>query len=277
MSLFFNDEDNGVINDLKIYVRMRPETTKEKHESKRLKIIDKEIKHFRKIGKNKHGLYKLQTWKHDTIKKKFVLKSYFFDNIFDTKSTQNNIFNNIGKKLCNKLINGESSTIILYGQNGAGKSHTLLSHWKYGLKNSFTNCNSPNIVRIILNYWCYRFNIDLLNDNIWYIISLYLMEYMGLFPRCFHYIFNCLENMVNNGKILLYELEFEYIHIINENKRYMMYSSDNESKIECDSVNNAFDMFDEYISDKRHVKYGASFPYYCIRMFLKTKVCMFVH
>jgi len=48
-----------------------------------------------------------------------------FDQVFDEESTQQEIFELVGKPLCEHALNGYNTTIFAYGQTGAGKTHTM--------------------------------------------------------------------------------------------------------------------------------------------------------
>ena len=48
-----------------------------------------------------------------------------FDQVFDEESTQQEIFELVGKPLCEHALAGYNTTIFAYGQTGAGKTHTM--------------------------------------------------------------------------------------------------------------------------------------------------------
>ena len=52
--------------------------------------------------------------------------SFIFDQIFDEKEPQKNIFEIIGKPLCFSFLEGFNSSVILYGKKNSGKTYTLL-------------------------------------------------------------------------------------------------------------------------------------------------------
>ena len=48
-----------------------------------------------------------------------------FDSVFSEESTQQEIFDQVGKPLCEHSIAGYNTTIFAYGQTGAGKTYTM--------------------------------------------------------------------------------------------------------------------------------------------------------
>ncbi len=52
-------------------------------------------------------------------------KAFEFDSIAGSSSTQQNIFNTVGKPVCDSAINGYNGTIFAYGQTGSGKTYTI--------------------------------------------------------------------------------------------------------------------------------------------------------
>ncbi|KAF7722803.1 hypothetical protein EC973_002687 [Apophysomyces ossiformis] len=52
-------------------------------------------------------------------------KSFTFDYLFDTESTQEQVFNGVGSKLVDRFIEGYNVTILAYGQTSSGKTYTM--------------------------------------------------------------------------------------------------------------------------------------------------------
>jgi DNA replication protein DnaC len=50
---------------------------------------------------------------------------FTFDKIFGPESTQEEVYEFTVKKAINKVIEGYNSTILAYGQTGAGKTYTM--------------------------------------------------------------------------------------------------------------------------------------------------------
>ena len=62
-----------------------------------------------------------QGYVNNTIRK----HSYKFDRIFDSKTTQETIFNEVAKEVIDSTIDGYNGTIFAYGQTGSGKTYTI--------------------------------------------------------------------------------------------------------------------------------------------------------
>lgn len=50
---------------------------------------------------------------------------FTFDRIFDSESTQSEVFENAAKDIVGKFIEGYNGTIFAYGQTGCGKTYTI--------------------------------------------------------------------------------------------------------------------------------------------------------
>jgi kinesin family protein 15 len=48
-----------------------------------------------------------------------------FDNVFDGRTTQDEVFRSVGEPLCEDVLAGFNCTVLAYGQTGAGKSFTI--------------------------------------------------------------------------------------------------------------------------------------------------------
>ena len=48
-----------------------------------------------------------------------------FDNVFDTESTQDEVFEKVGGPVLNNVLDGYHGTIMAYGQTSSGKTHTM--------------------------------------------------------------------------------------------------------------------------------------------------------
>eukprot|EP01083_Nonionella_stella_P008678 25074_1 len=47
------------------------------------------------------------------------------DCVFNTDSTQQSIFQNVGERLINNTLDGFNTTVFAYGQTGSGKTYTM--------------------------------------------------------------------------------------------------------------------------------------------------------
>ncbi len=51
--------------------------------------------------------------------------TFSFDRVFDQSSTQQQVFEEIGKPLVDSVLEGFNSTLFVYGQTSSGKTHTM--------------------------------------------------------------------------------------------------------------------------------------------------------
>ena len=52
-------------------------------------------------------------------------KVFSFDAVFDTNSTQVDIYNETARPIVDKVLQGYNGTIFAYGQTGTGKTYTM--------------------------------------------------------------------------------------------------------------------------------------------------------
>ncbi|CAD8173626.1 unnamed protein product [Paramecium octaurelia] len=60
------------------------------------------------------------------IKKDFEKRQFQFDSVFDSKATQNQVYNDIARGVVGSVIKGFNGTIFCYGQTGTGKTYTMM-------------------------------------------------------------------------------------------------------------------------------------------------------
>ena len=147
--------------------------------------------------------------------------SYQYDYIAGENSTQNEIFENSAKKICDYSLEGYNGTSFAYGQTGSGKTHTLfgpkfslnninkLSNYEEFINEKKTNDNSNN------------YNLDL-ND-----------EGIGLIPRIIYYLFNKTQNNNSNNS---YKFRISYLEIYNEKLNDLLNPQSKNLKIEEDKM-----------------------------------------
>ena len=56
----------------------------------------------------------------------FNVETFTFDKVFTPSSTQEELYNFIGKRTIDDVLKGYNGTIFAYGQTGSGKTHTML-------------------------------------------------------------------------------------------------------------------------------------------------------
>ncbi|KAG2184965.1 hypothetical protein INT43_000878, partial [Umbelopsis isabellina] len=59
------------------------------------------------------------------IEKSQKPKAFTFDCIFDASSTQQQVFDQVGCRLVDRMLNGYNATILAYGQTSSGKTYTM--------------------------------------------------------------------------------------------------------------------------------------------------------
>jgi len=53
-------------------------------------------------------------------------QKYTFDRIFDSESTQQQLFDNAIEPVLHQVMEGFNGTVLAYGQTGSGKTHTMM-------------------------------------------------------------------------------------------------------------------------------------------------------
>ncbi|NXX82366.1 KI18A protein, partial [Urocolius indicus] len=117
-----------VCNHVKVVVRVRPESQKEKdgNFSKVVHVVDQHILVFDPTEEEFsffHG--KKQTYRDITKRTKKDLK-FVFDAVFAESSSQMQVFEHTTKTIIDGFLNGYNCTVLAYGATGAGKTHTML-------------------------------------------------------------------------------------------------------------------------------------------------------
>jgi kinesin family member 18/19 len=59
-------------------------------------------------------------------------KEFTFDQVFDSRATQLQVFDQTVKPLCEAVIDGYNATVLAYGATGAGKTHTMIGEENNG-------------------------------------------------------------------------------------------------------------------------------------------------
>ncbi|KAI7872303.1 P-loop containing nucleoside triphosphate hydrolase protein [Spinellus fusiger] len=99
--------------------------------------------------------------------------SFTFDDVFDSKSTPENIYNRTAKPLVDYMLKGRKATCFAYGQTGSGKTYTMLDPQKglyiLAAEDIFTRLNQPQYTHLnayIGFYEIYQNKLfDLLNER----------------------------------------------------------------------------------------------------------------
>ena len=104
-------------------------------------------------------------------------KEFFYDYVGDENTTQNDIFEHCGKKICDYSLEGYNGTIFAYGQTGSGKTYTLLGKNitnKVDNKNNNSNSNNYSMItevediemNDVNNLYNNELNYDIKDENI---------------------------------------------------------------------------------------------------------------
>ena len=118
------------------------------------------------ISDTQIGIYSEKEMKinNDQIPTNLIFK---YDKVFKNDSTQNEIYENVGKRIVDDVMEGYNGTIFAYGQSGSGKTYTM-----YGpdIYDNFYKGIIPRIVEDIFNY------VEKADDNVDFQFKLSVLE-----------------------------------------------------------------------------------------------------
>jgi len=57
-----------------------------------------------------------------------IIKDFQYDHVYDRETTQQDIYDNVGKKIIDHAFNGYNCCIFAYGISGSGKTHTIMGY-----------------------------------------------------------------------------------------------------------------------------------------------------
>lgn len=89
--------------NIKVFVRARPLTEKEK----------------------RNGIELVQASKEIRVKDRIQKKSYYYDDVFSEDSTQIEVYREVVAPLIDQVLKGYNCTVFAYGQTGTGKTYTM--------------------------------------------------------------------------------------------------------------------------------------------------------
>ena len=98
-------------SNIKVFCRFRPFNEMEK---------DYNPHPIHKIASNRHLIVKDPS-RHEDM-------SFLFDEVFDSETTQEQIYSEVGLPVLMNILDGFNGTIIAYGQTSSGKTHTMQGH-----------------------------------------------------------------------------------------------------------------------------------------------------
>ena len=158
-------------------------------------------------------------------------KDFFYDYIGDENSTQNDIFEHCGRKICDYALEGYNGTIFAYGQTGSGKTYTLLGK-------SITNNieNRSNNISGVFNTNSEDVEMSEINNDISYYYDKN-DERIGLIPRILYYLFHNSSKLENENKFIF---KISYMEIYMENLKDLL--NPNNKNIKLSDINGILDI-----------------------------------
>ena len=199
-------------------------------------------------------------------------KEFFYDFVGDEYTTQNDIFEKCGKKICDYSLEGYNGTIFAYGQTGSGKTYTLLGkNITNKVENRNNNSNSNNNYSVLNISEDIEMNDDTNNSNNNDSFELNYDkndEKIGLLPRILYYLFkNSSKTKKEENKFIF---KISYLEIYKENM-IDLFHPDNKEKIQLSDVNGILNLKNlrkliidspdeaiKYIIDGNHFRHTAS-------------------
>jgi len=104
-------EEKAAATNVQVAVRCRPPSSDERKSSQAMCIVNDQDARTVKACYGAPG--------------KKMDKSYTFDKVFGTYSTQADVFNGVVSPIVQEVLQGFNCTIFAYGQTGTGKTHTM--------------------------------------------------------------------------------------------------------------------------------------------------------
>ncbi|KAF1473160.1 Kinesin-like protein KIF18A, partial [Pygoscelis antarcticus] len=121
-------KEGDVCNHVKVVVRVRPESQKEKdgNFSKVVHVVDQHILVFDPKEEEVSFFHGKRLTHRDINKRKKKDLKFVFDAVFAENSSQLEVFEHTTKSVIDGFLNGYNCTVLAYGATGAGKTHTML-------------------------------------------------------------------------------------------------------------------------------------------------------
>ncbi|KAM9554280.1 kinesin-like protein KIF18A isoform 2-T2 [Guaruba guarouba] len=121
-------KEENVCNHVKVVVRVRPESQKEKDSNftKVVHVVDQHILVFDPKEEEVSFFHGKKMTHRDINKRQKKDLKFVFDAVFAENSTQLEVFEHTTKSVIGGFLNGYNCTVLAYGATGAGKTHTML-------------------------------------------------------------------------------------------------------------------------------------------------------
>lgn len=116
---------------IKVIVRVRPPNERELQDNSRtvIEVVDDKMLIFDpKEQATPFFFHNVAQKGRDMLKKQNKQLQFIFDRVFDSTSTNTDVFEGSTKSLINSLLDGYNCSVFAYGATGAGKTHTMLGH-----------------------------------------------------------------------------------------------------------------------------------------------------
>ncbi|KGL99389.1 Kinesin-like KIF18A, partial [Charadrius vociferus] len=121
-------KEEDVCNHVKVVVRVRPESQKEKdgNFSRVVHVVDQHILVFDPKEEEVSFFQGKRLTHRDINKRKNKDLKFVFDAVFAESSSQLEVFEHTTKTVIDGFLNGYNCTVLAYGATGAGKTYTML-------------------------------------------------------------------------------------------------------------------------------------------------------
>ena len=206
-------------SNIETYLRLKPlleESDNNNNDNKKIpKMINYEIDNSQKNKIFIHIPEELRQGYINNMRKSYEFK---FSGIFESTTTQEQIFSKLGNKVINNSLDGYNSTIFCYGQTGSGKTYTMCGNDNEEQRGIiprlliafFKRLKEEKRINTKINYDIYISYIEIYNENAY-----------DLFDKS-HYR----EPLENWKKIIVYEDNYGNIML----KNMSMIKVDNEQQ-----------------------------------------------
>lgn len=115
------------ISNISTYLRIRPFNGKEKQNGMNISCLT--LKDDSVFITNKQETTVLNSEAVNQLLEDGNVKQFNYDKVFDTTTSQQEIFEEVGVKALNQVLDGYNSTVVAFGVTGSGKTHTITGYF----------------------------------------------------------------------------------------------------------------------------------------------------